>query len=415
MLNISSMNLFKLIIKFAAPLSSVMLMIFGSAFYTTFLSVFLDSKGYTRGEIGMIHSAYFFGMLLGAFQMEALIKRVGHIQALAVFGSLATCSTLLQGLFQTFPAWIFLRFLVGLSLAALYIVIESWMLNNSTIKTRGVVLSLYMICLYSSQSASQQMLGLVDIHSLTPFLVSAIFTSLSIIPVGLSTNRITLPHYHESIGFFWMVKTSPFGVSGCFVSGLILSAIYSFFPIYAVSKGIPSENLMSVTIAGGVLLQWPIGKFSDYFERRKTLLVIVIISLCLTLIGYLGSEMVLPLAFLIGGFSFTLYPLCITQVCDHLDQSQITKATAYLLIAYGFGSVLGPVVSSSLVELLGINAIFLYFSVLLGCLTVIGTLVTLRRPIIPLSEQNDFLPLPSVTPIAYEMDPRSEHERVSSI
>lgn len=411
MINSSSTSIIRLMINFAAPLSSVILMIFGSAFYTTFLSVFLDSEGYTRGEIGFIHSAYYFGMLLGAFQMEKLIKRVGHIQALAVFGSLATCSTLLQAMFQSLPAWIFLRFLVGLSLAALYIVIESWMLHHSTIKTRGVILSLYMISLYASQSISQQVLSLVDIHSFTPFLVSALFTSLSVIPVGLSTNRITLPPSHEALGFLYMIKTSPFGVAGCFISGLILSALYSFFPIFSVSREIPSENLMSITIAGGVLLQWPIGKFSDYFERRKTLLIIVLIALCLNLLIFsykTGSTAnILALSFLIGGFLFTLYPLSITQVCDHLDHSHITTATAFLLISYGFGSVLGPIVSSAVVSEYGINAIFLYFAILLGVLAAVGTYSMINRPVVPADEQNDFLPLPNVTPIAFEMDPRS--------
>ncbi|MGA8163767.1 MAG: MFS transporter [Waddliaceae bacterium] len=413
MITRGSINLLRLIINFFAPLASVGLMIFGSAFYTTFLSVFLDSEGYTRGEIGYVHAAFFLGMLLGAFQMEKLIKRVGHIQALAVFGSLATSSTLLQALSQTFLAWIFLRFLFGLSLAALYIVIESWMLGHSTPKTRGVILSLYMICLYASQSASQQVLSFVDIHSFTPFLVSALFTSLSVIPVGLSTSRITLPPSHEPIGFFRIIKLSPFGVSGCFISGLLLSALYSFFPILAVSKGIPSANLMSVTIAGGVILQWPIGKFSDYFERRKTLLVMVIMTLCLTLMGYLygeaSSTQVLSLSFLIGGFSFTLYPLCITQVCDHLHHSNITTATALLLIAYGFGSVLGPVASSMVVDAFGINSLFLYFAALLAILAGIGAYTTMRRPIIPLEDQTEFQPLTNVSSVAYEMDPRSEN------
>ncbi len=410
----NSFSLIRLIISFSAPLSSVALMIFGSAFYTTFLSVYLDSEGYTRGEIGFIHSAFFFGMLLGAFQMEKLIKRVGHIQALAVFGSIATCSTLLQAMYQTFAVWICLRFIFGLSLAALYIVIESWMLHFSKPNTRGAILSLYMISLYASQSASQQVLSLVDIHSFTPFLVSALFTSLSVIPVGLSTNRITVPPSHEAIGFFRIIKVSPFGVAGCFISGLILSALYSFFPIFSVSRQIPSENLMSITIAGGVLLQWPIGKFSDYFERRKILLITVIVALALSVVGFVSNEAstlnVLVFSFLVGGFLFALYPLSITQVCDHLDHSHITTATALLLISYGFGSVAGPIASSVVVEAFGINALFLYFTTLLGALGLVGVYTTIQRPIVPLDEQTDFLPLMTATPVAYEMDPRSEND-----
>jgi len=406
------MSFFRLLFSFSAPLSAVVLMIFGSAFYTTFLSIFLESTGYSREKIGIIQSAFFLGMFLGAFQMEKLIKRVGHIQALAVFGSLAASSTLLQGLIQNFPAWIVLRFLFGLSLAALYIVIESWMLNHSSPKTRGAILSLYMISLYAAQSASQQLLVFINIHSMTPFIISALFTALSIIPVGLSTTKMTLPETHESIRFFQIVKASPFGVVGCIISGLILSSLYSFLPIFSEAKQMSSANLMSITIAGGVLLQWPIGKLSDRFERRRTMLIVVAVAFLLSVVVFVykqaPAESILIFAFLIGGFLFTLYPLSITQVCDHLDHSHITAATAFLLIAYGLGSVLGPMTSSLMIKAFGIQSIFLYFSALLGLLGVVGIYVTARRPIVPLQEQTDFLPLPNVTPIAYEMDPRSE-------
>ncbi len=412
--NNNSVSIIKLTISFIAPLTSVALMIFGSAFYTTFLSIYLDSEGYSRGEIGFIHSAFALGMLIGAFQMEKLINKVGHIQALAVFGSLATCSTLLQALHQSFASFVILRFFVGLSLAALYIVIESWMLYHSNTKTRGVVLSLYMICLYTSQSISQQLLSIIDIHSFTPYIASAIFTSLSIIPVGLSTFKIANAHHHEPIKFRDILKISPFGVSGCFISGLILSALYSFYPIFSVSKGIPSANLMSVTIAGGVILQFPIGKLSDYFERRKTLLIIVITALIFSISGIFvtnnSSTSILVLSFLMGGFLFALYPLSITQVCDHLDHAHVTTATALLLVSYGLGSIAGPIASSTVIDIFGINSIFIYFTILLMLLGGIGSYTTIRRPIIPLDEQTDFIPLPNMTPVGFEMDPRGDTE-----
>lgn len=410
----SLLNFFHLFRSFSSPLASVTLMILGSSFYNTFLSVLLQNKGCSREKIGLIHSAFFLGMFLGAFQMEKLIKKIGHIQALAVFGSLATSSILVQSICQDFSVWLFLRFLLGLSLAALYIVIESWMLYKSTVKTRGTILSLYMLCLYSSQSASQQFLAFVDVNSYTPFVIAAIFTSLSVIPVGLSTSRIKLPPTHQSIKFLQIIKTSPFGVTGCFVAGLVLGAIYSFFPVFAIAKNIPSENLMSITIAGGVFLQWPIGKLSDIFERRRILLITVLISiaLSLTMFAYRDAPIssILIFSFIIGGLLFTLYPLSITQVCDHIDHSHITTATALLLIAYGFGSVLGPIISSFVIGFIGINAIFLYFVVVLGVLGILGIYATIKRPIVPIEEQTEFQSMPNVTPVAAEMDPRGDSE-----
>jgi MFS family permease len=402
----------QLAIQFSAPIASVALMMFGAAFFTTFLSLNLDRLGYSGTQIGFIQSAYFLGMLVGGFRMERVIKRVGHIQALTVFGSLATSSVLMQALFQDFFIWIFLRFAVGISIASIYIVIESWMLSNSSVKTRGTVLALYMMSLYISQSGSQQFISFIDIEGYTPYLVSALFISLSIIPVGLSTCKFTVEHSHQSIGMLKIAKSSPFGVSGCIASGMMLSAIYTFFPLLALSRDIPVENLMSLTIFGGVVLQWPIGKLSDYFERRRTLLIVVFLTMLLSVMGFAirGESLttVYLMSFLFGGLAFTLYPLCITQVCDQLQHSQITTATAFLLIAYGCGSVAGPVCSSRMIQFFGIDSLFLYFALLLGTLTLIGIYTTLKKPVIPLAEQNAYVPLTNVTTVACEMDPRGE-------
>ena len=403
-------NLLRLTFQFLAPLSSVFLMVFGNAFFTTFLSVFLDSRGYSNNEIGLLHSAYFFGILLGSFQMERIIKRVGHIQALAIFGSLATSAILLQALYPVFPAWVFLRFIVGLSISALYIVIESWLLFYSDFNTRGKVMSLYMICLTTSQAISQQVLGWIDINTFTPFLASALFTSLSVIPVGFSTNRISLPEAAEPIRFLSIIKISPFGVIGCFTTGLLLSTIYSFFPILSVSKDIFSRTLMTTTLAGGVFLQLPIGRLSDYYERRKCFLATILAALLLSILAFILPEMTsinfLILAFFLGGFCFTLYPLSVALVCDRLDASALTTAAAFLLIAFGIGSVTGPIISSTVAEIYGINSLFLYFSILLSLLGGVGIWSFLKRPSIPEEDKSEFIPLFNTTPIAFELDPR---------
>lgn len=403
----------ELVASFAAPLISVALMMLASAYFTTFISLFLDHEGVGKTKIGLIQSAFYFGMLTGAFRMEKLIRRTGHIQALAIFGSLATSTILVQFAFENFIVWTIMRFLNGISLAAIYIVIESWMLTTSENNTRGVILSLYMIVLYVSQALSQQILNFIDLTSFTPFILSAILTSLGVIPVCLSTTRITLPEI-ESIRFKKILKASPFGVMGCLASGLILSSLYSFFPIYAVSKSFSGENLMSVLIAGGVALQWPLGKLSDYFERRLTLLSIVgtTLALSLLILFYPGNHALImyTLAFFIGGCVFTIYPVSVTQVCDHLDYSQITKATALLLIVHGAGSSGGPIASSSVVGYFGTNSLFSFITVTLFLLLVLGIAVIFSRKIVPYDEQRDFVPTPGVTPVASELDPRTDEE-----
>lgn len=383
-----STSFFSLLKSFSAPLLSVALMMLSGGFFVTFISIYLDTHGASKFQIGLVQSAYYAGMLFGSFKMEKFVRKIGHVQSLCAFGALATATIMLQMLYPNLYVWILLRFISGICLAAIYIVIESWMLvSNGSMKSRGIILSAYMISLYASQAASQQILKCLDIQGHYPFVISALFASLAIIPISLSTPKIPLAKEEEALSFIQIGKTSLFGSFSCVASGLILSALYSFFPLYAERRGVSAQNMMSLMIIGGVLFQWPFGKLSDLFNRKKVLLSIIGTSLTTMIAGfaYLGlNPLVLySFAFLIGGFSFTLYPVAMTCLCEKLSPAQITKATALLLIAYGIGAAIGPIICSFFVSVFGMAAIFFYLSIVLISIGLIGLISLYKEKAVP--------------------------------
>jgi MFS family permease len=383
---LESFSFFSLLRIFGAPLISVVLMMLSGGFFITFISLYLDLNGASKLQIGIIQSAYYAGMLLGSFKMEGIIRKIGHVQSLCAFGALATATIIMQMLSSNFYFWTLLRFTSGISLAAIYIVIESWMLNHNSTKSKGVILSVYMISLYSSQAISQQFLKYLDINSHSPFIISALLASLAIIPISFSNHKIEVATIEDSSSFMKMIKTAPFGVLSCVMSGLILSALYSFFPIYIESRGLCTQNMMSIMIIGGVLLQWPIGKLSDLFDRRKVLLSIILASLFTCILGFtytgLNPFILYAIAFLIGGFSFTLYPIALTYVCERIHESETTKATALLLIAYGIGSISGPIICSVFASCFGMSSIFCYLALVLFLVGLRG-LLTFQKESLP--------------------------------
>jgi MFS family permease len=383
---LESPSFFSLLRVFGAPLISVVLMMLSGGFFITFISLYLDLNGASKLQIGIIQSAYYAGMFFGSFKMERIIAKIGHVQSLCAFGALATATIIMQMLCSNFYFWTLLRFTSGISLAAIYIVIESWMLNHNLAKAKGAILSVYMISLYSSQAISQQFLKYLDLNSHAPFIISALLASLAIIPISFSNHKIEIASTEGTIGFVKMAKAAPFGILSCVMSGLILSALYSFFPVYTENRGVCTQNMMSMMIIGGVLLQWPIGKLSDILDRRKVLLFIILMSWLTCVVGfsYIGINpfVLYSIAFLVGGFSFTLYPVALTYVCERLDESQITKATALLLIAYGVGSLLGPIICSLFVSYFGMNAIFCYLGIVLSFVGLRG-LLTFQKESLP--------------------------------
>ena len=152
---------------------------------------------------------------------------------------------------------------------------------------------------------------------------------------------------------------------GCVISWLMLGSIYSFLPNYAQDNNLSVSAVLGITIAGGFCLQWPIGKMSDMFDRAKilTLISLIIILTCILILLVSPDHVwVYIFSFILGGLSFTIYPVSIAQVCDHLEHGNIVNITGALLFAYGVGAILGTPIVALLIENFSSSAIFYYIS-----------------------------------------------------
>ena len=111
-----------------SPLASLVLIVLSGSFFLTFITIKLNTQEVTVVMLGLIHSAFYIGILIGALKSEEIINRVGHIRAFTLFSSISTITILVQSIYQTPYIWIFLRFFAGFATAADYVIIESWLL-----------------------------------------------------------------------------------------------------------------------------------------------------------------------------------------------------------------------------------------------------------------------------------------------
>ena len=185
-----------LLISITSPLSSLALLVFSSAPFMTFISVYMKTGGFSELTIGLTHSSFYTGYLIGSVWAEKPIKRIGYIRSFTAFASLYVATVMVQGLFLSATVWIIMRLTAGICISALYIVIESWLLVQSSDEKRGRTLSIYMLILYASQAFSQLLLTLIDIISLLPFLIFGLLGSISVIPVAITYKKS--PELEES-------------------------------------------------------------------------------------------------------------------------------------------------------------------------------------------------------------------------
>lgn len=389
--------------KTFAPILSLLTIMLGVSFFNTFMSVRVSSDGWSNFMTGLVYSAYYAGMMLGAIYIERVIKRTGHIRAFALFAAITACSIILQSFTLSPIPWLLFRFITGVCCAGLFIVIESWLLLLSSTNTRGVVLSIYMIAIYTGQSLGQFLLNFFTISSILPFNFTVVFCTLSIIPVCFMRASAPTISDTEYVNIFYLFRKVPFGFLGNLVSGLILSSFYALGPVFAGDLGLSLFQIslvMSVTIFGGMALQWPIGLFSDLFPRKTMLIItsLILMSFCLVLflVPHMPFPLLLVILFFYGGFSFTLYPISISYCCDFFPSSGIISITSAALIIYGIGCIAGPLLSPLVMEVTSASGLFLYSAILSLLLALYG-LRKQPNPSEPSENKEPFQPFPSTS------------------
>lgn len=395
------------------PLLSIMILMLGNGLYTTLISLRLKAAGGSDILIGAITSIYYLGMLIGSFNLSSVIMKIGHIRSFAGFASVLAVSTIMPGMSDNIILWFASRLVAGYSLAGLYISTESWLIDISNKDNRGKYLAVYMIMLYMGQSLGQLFLNLTDYQTITPFCIASILTMLAIIPVAIVASHAPHIEKAKALSFKELYKISPTGVIGCGISGVLIASLYGLLPVYLKATGYSIDDialLVAITIAGGVILQYPLGHISDLIDRRLVLValcfVAVSISIALVISGQFFENKFLItsiLFFILGGLIFTIYPICMNHTCDFIDPSHVIGAAQGMLLSYGIGSVIGPMIIAYFMDVVGAYGLFISFAIFilgLGFFTIIR-MIESRKAIE--ATKRLFKPDPRTTPISPEL------------
>ena len=336
----------------------------GYGLMNTVLSLKLKLAGESSVIIGLISAVYFLGMLIGSLKSSMFIRWVGYINSFAALTSAMAITTMIPGIAENTSLLVICRFIQGFCLAGLYIIAESWILNASPEAARGKILAIYMVILYGAYSLGQLFLSEDTVNTIIPFCISSMLIAAAIMP--LSGFSITPPAFekYEAMSLKRIYAASPSGFLGCVISGIFISAIYSIFPIY-IEEVVHNTKRVAIVIAvtfiaGGVLTQYHLGTLSDRVDRQKIQIVlnfIFTILLCaFAILEYnklVDFGVVIIIAAGIGIFSLAIYPISMNLLCDNLKKSEIMQGVEGMTIAYGIGSIIGPIYVSFFIDMLG--------------------------------------------------------------
>lgn len=400
----------------ASLLIGVALLMLGSGLLGLVLPIRLSAEAVPTSITGLVMSGYYAGLMLGALYGKRFIARVGHIRAFAAFAAIASSGALTHALWFDPWAWMALRILTGFCMAALFAAIESWLNEKSGNESRGQVLSLYMITSYLAMGSGQLLVNLWEVDGFEPFFLIAILISLSLVPVTLA--RVAGPEIATAkpLSFAALYRISPVGVLGAFSSGLIQGGFYGMAAVFARAIGMSVFEVslfVGSAVLGGLLLQWPVGRLSDRFDRR-TVLFWVLAAATLIAVGeialtQMGGQLLqlLLLTGLYGGAATAVYPISVSHAYDYVERDRLLSASSGLLLSYAVGATAGPLVASALMQAVAPGALFAFIAAVTAAFSMFVLYRQRRRAALPSEEQATFVPLPTTTPVVGELDPRA--------
>lgn len=398
-----------------ALLLGMALIMLGNGLQGTLLGLRATLEGFPTTITGFVMTGYFVGFLLGSTVAPRIVQRVGHIRVFAALASLASASALVHAVFVDPWTWGLMRIVTGFSYAGLYVVAESWLNDRATNETRGQILSIYMVVAYGGMTAGQFLLNVGDPSGFDLFILISVLVSLALVPISLTAAPAPTFDAPSPVSLRLLYTISPLGVVGGLATGLSNGVIFGMGAVYGKAAGMSNAEIsmfMGLILLGGMLLQWPVGRISDFLDRRRVIIGVTSLAALLALVA--GSIPGLPLwwllalTFLFGGMTLPMYSLCGAHLNDFLDPKQMVAASSSFVLVNGLGAILGPTSGSIAMQMIGPKGFFLWLA-LLHCFIALFALWRMtQRSAVPVDEQGAFVSMPPRgSPMSVTLNPET--------
>ena len=386
----------------------------GNGLLSTLVSFRMSLERFPLELSGAVMSAYFVGLVGGSIVGGRLIERVGHIRAFAAFAALLTASALLQALFVAPLPWLACRVVTGFCAAGELMVAESWLNACATNLNRGRIFSVYMSAIFVSFGGGQFLLNMRDPAGPEVFVVAAFLLAVSIVPVALTGSMPPASVGSARLRLRELWHGAPLALAGSFGAGVAIGAVQALGPRFAGDLGFSGfgvSQLMGAIFLSGILLQFPVGRLSDRWDRRSMLSIMSLLSaLAATAMALVVGEafsLLLGFGALFGGTAATVYPLSVAFANDRIRSQSVVAISGGLLLANGVGAILGPLLGATTMRVLGPAGLFHFVAaVSLSLAAYAAYRIRFFAPV-PVEEQEAFVPLGQTTPAATTLDPRA--------
>jgi MFS family permease len=348
-------------------------LIFG--FEPPLMAMVLNRAANSTVAIGSVIAVSLVSIVLIGPVYPRVIARIGLQRSVVAGVAFSILVLLLMPLWPRLWPWLLLRVLTGLAFGLSWIASEIWMNRATPDSARGTVMGIYGTVFSIGTAAGPLLLEFTGTTGPWPFVTGAVCLGLTLLPLALlpqvaeSSARHAADHTQSLRDLPRILPVAPAVMAAALIAGLVESADLSLLPLYGLRDGLSEQSallLLTVFLAGNVVLQLPIGLLADRFGRRLMLGVCAVTSGVgpLLLQGCLHQPLFLwPLLFVWGGTLYAFYSQGVALLGEVFDASDVAGANTLFVMIYCCGGVFGPSVGGLMMDLWPRNGLPVLLSV----------------------------------------------------
>ncbi|MDQ0194773.1 MFS transporter [Paenibacillus wynnii] len=324
------------------------------------LSILLEQQGVSSSLNGLNAASLYIGSFAMTLIAERLLGAIGFKKLIAAGISLVLVCLLLFPVLSGIKVWFILRLLVGVGDAAINYAAQLWVLLMTPPEHRGRNLSLYGMSYGLGFSLGPVGISLLRFGQSVPFIALAFLFLLVLVltatklpnsrPDKVEGGEGQAKRFGRSYSLAW------YALIPALLYGYMEATLNSNFPVYGLRIGY-SENQIAALLPfagiGGLMLQLPLGLWSDRFGRKKILMLCGIVGgLAFTLLPLAKDRFSLTFLLLMvaGGFVGSFFSLGLAYAADILPRNLLPAANVVSSFHYSAGSIVGPGIGGFLLE-----------------------------------------------------------------
>jgi MFS family permease len=342
-------------------------LIFG--FQPPLMALVLERGGASSFEIGAVTSISTVAVMLCGPLYPGAIRRLGLRLAVILGIAVSTVVLFVMPWLPGFQGWFVLRFATGCALGLEWIASEIWLNRLSTDQTRGTVIGTYATVFAAGVMAGPLLLQITGTSGWRPFGVGALCLALTALPLLAARDPPTGDTgMSDRLQWLRIARAAPTVMLAALIAGLVESAYVSLLPVFALLRGLDEHSallLVTVFLAGNVILQLPIGRLGDRLGRQRVLALCAGVCVIgpILLSAVMGVPwLVWPLLLLWGGTMYGFYTQGIALLGESYPHAELADANTVFVVVYCAGGIVGPSLGGLAMDACPPNGLLVFLS-----------------------------------------------------